>query len=145
VDGGQPCGLVWPGGVVGAGGELATADGGVQGDDVLGVDEPGGTRSHAAYSTPPAPGPPPPVTARSRRPAAATTDSSAPVPARITTSSPGRENAVMACAACGPGAGVAGQTLSGSPIPGALAAGPGCCPPVSAGQGTASGAGSWPA
>src|ERR1700728_2968358 len=42
VDGGQPRDLVWPGGVVGAGGELAAADGGVQGDDVLGVDEPDG-------------------------------------------------------------------------------------------------------
>jgi hypothetical protein len=35
VDGGQPWDLVWPGGVVGAGGELAAADGDVQGDDVL--------------------------------------------------------------------------------------------------------------
>ncbi len=45
----------------------------------------------------------------------------------------------------GPGAGVAGQTLSGSLIPAPLAAGPDCCPPVPAGQGTAGGADSWPA
>ena len=31
-----------PGGVAGAGGDLAAGDGGVQGDDVLGVDQPGG-------------------------------------------------------------------------------------------------------
>ena len=42
VDGGRPGGLVWSGGVRRAGGELAAVDGGVQGDDVLGVDQPGG-------------------------------------------------------------------------------------------------------
>ena len=35
-------GLVRAGGVAGAGGDLAAGDGGVQGDDVLGVDQPGG-------------------------------------------------------------------------------------------------------
>jgi hypothetical protein len=67
----------------------------------------------------------------------------------MTTSSPGRENAVMTCAAsgpgpgAGPGAGVAGQTLTGTPIPG-LAAVPDCCSPVPAGQDDAGGAGTGP-
>jgi hypothetical protein len=82
----------------------------------------------------------------------------------MTTSSPGRENAVMICAASGPltlpahqahgahpgpgllpGSGVCGQMLTGTPIPGPLTAVPDCCSPVPAGEGTAGGAGSWPA
>ena len=61
---------------------------------------------------------------RTRRPAAAAAARSAPVAAAgMTTSSPGRENAVMTCAASGPGPGTgpgAGQTLTGTPIPGPL-------------------------
>jgi hypothetical protein len=210
ADGPGACGLVRAGGARGAGGELAAGDGGVQGDDVLGIDQPGGagggddlarviaqpggrgvlavmtartppgrsTRSHAVYSTP-VPGPSRPVMARAarpasgqpasssragpparacasgraagsrpwsrralaawqaagpansprtRRPAAAAADRSAPVPAGMTTSSPGRENAVMTCAVSGPGPGTgqgAGQTLTGTPIPGPAAV-PGC-------------------
>jgi hypothetical protein len=84
----------------------------------------------------------------------------------MTTGSPGRENAVMICAASGPlalpaheahgahpgpgpgllpGTGACGQMVTGTPIPGLLTAVPGCCPPVPAGQGTAGGAGTGPA
>lgn len=101
-----------------------------------------------------------------RRPAAAaaasSTQSRAP---RMTASSPGRENAVMICAASGPltlpsheahgtragpgpgrlpRTGACGQMLTGTPIPGPLAAVPDCCSPVPAGQGTAGGAGTGP-
>ena len=46
---------------------------------------------------------------------------------------------------CVPVTGACGHMLTGTPIPGPLTAVPGCCPPVPAGQGTAGGAGTWPA
>jgi hypothetical protein len=83
----------------------------------------------------------------------------------MTTSSPGRENAVMICAVSGPlalaaheahathpgpgtgplpGTGACGQMLTGTPSPGPLKAVTDCCSPVPARQGTA-GAGTGPA
>jgi hypothetical protein len=83
----------------------------------------------------------------------------------MTTSSPGQENAVMICPAPGPltlpaheaheahgahggpepgrlpGTGACGQMVTGTPIPGPLAAVPGCGTPAPAGPGTAGGAG----
>jgi len=82
----------------------------------------------------------------------------------MTTSSPGRENAVMICPASGPhalpaheahgahagpgrlpGTGAYGQMLTGTPIRGPLAAVPGRDAALSAGPGTAGGAGTGPA
>jgi hypothetical protein len=84
----------------------------------------------------------------------------------MTTSSPGRENAVMICLAPGPltlpaheahgahagpgpgrlpGTGACGQMVTGTPIPGPLGAVPGCAAPALAGPGTAGDAGIEPA